>query len=126
VTPPVPTDAELALLRILWSTGPATVRQVHEVLGQQRDVAYTTVLKMLQVMHDKGLVVRDTSQRSHIYTPVQSEDVVQGALVSDLLDKAFGGDPGQLVLRALSERPADAGEIAAIRQMLDALERGEG
>jgi predicted transcriptional regulator len=124
VTPPVPTDTELALLRILWAQGPSTVRAVYDVLSEERDMAYTTVLKMLQVMHDKGLVVRDTSQRSHVYTPVQSEDVVQGQLVTNLLDKAFGGDPGQLVLRALSGRPADADEIAAIRALLDDLEGG--
>ncbi len=119
---PTPTDAELTLLRILWSLGPSTVREVHVVHSTVRDVAYTTVLKLMQVMHDKGLVVRDTSQRSHIYTPVQSEKVVQGRLVNNLVNKAFGGDAAGLVMRALSDSPADADEIASIRSLLDQLE----
>lgn len=120
-----PTDAELAILRVLWELGPATVRDVHTTLEQRqdRDLAYTTVLKLLQVMHDKGLVVRDASQRSHVYTPTWSEDAIQGRLLGDLVDKAFGGSAGQLVLRALSERPADPTELAEIRAMLDKLDR---
>lgn len=120
-----PTDAELAILRVLWQLGPATVRDVHTALElrQDRDLAYTTVLKLLQVMHDKGLVVRDVSQRSHVYTPTWSEDAIQGRLLGDLVDKAFGGSAGQLVLRALSERPADPTELAEIRAMLDKLDR---
>jgi BlaI family penicillinase repressor len=120
-----PTDAELAILRQLWELGPTTVRAVHSALEvrQGRELAYTTVLKLLQVMHDKGLVVRDVSQRSHIYTPTWSEDAIQTRLLDDLVDKAFGGSAGQLVLRALSDRPADPDEIAEIRSLLDRLER---
>lgn len=117
-----PTDAELTLLRVLWERGPSTVRAVCDVVNQTRTTGYTTVLKTLQIMHDKGWVHRDTSQRSHIYTPVYSEADVQGRLVSDMLVKAFGGSAGQLALRALSEAPADADEIAAIRALLDDLE----
>jgi BlaI family penicillinase repressor len=117
-----PTEAELQLLKILWKLGPATVREVHRELEQQRDseVAYTTVLKMLQIMNEKGLVHRDESQRSHIYTPVSSEGEVQGLLVADLLDRAFGGSATRLVMRALAERPADPHELDQIRQLIDA------
>jgi predicted transcriptional regulator len=120
-----PTDAELAILRVLWERGPSTVRDVHAALeeAQARDLAYTTVLKLLQVMHEKGLVSRDESQRSHVYTPTSSEGAIQGRLLSDLVDKAFRGSAGRLVLRALEERPADADEIAEIRALLDRLER---
>jgi BlaI family transcriptional regulator, penicillinase repressor len=120
-----PTDAELTILRALWELGPTTVRVVHGALEarQGRELAYTTVLKLLQVMHDKGLVVRDASQRSHVYTPTWSEDAIQTRLLDDLVDKAFGGSAGQLVLRALADRPADPDEIAEIRSLLDRLER---
>ncbi|MCO4746354.1 MAG: BlaI/MecI/CopY family transcriptional regulator [Proteobacteria bacterium] len=117
-----PTDTELEILRVLWASGPSTVRGVHDVLSQDRNLGYTTVLKMLQVMHEKGLVVRDTSQRSHIYTPVESEKTVQGSLIADLVDRAFSGSPSRLVMAALSERPADPEELAAIRALLDDLE----
>ena len=124
MTDPKPTDAELKLLRILWSIGPNTVREVHRHLEALRgtDVAYTTVLKLLQVMHDKGLVARDTSERSHVYAPTFAEDQVTGALVDDLVRKAFDGSASRLVMRALSDRPADPDEIAEIRALLDRLE----
>lgn len=116
-----PTDAELALLQVLWEGGPATVRQIHEALGGQG--AYTTVLKTLQIMAEKGLVLRDTSQRSHVYAPVHSQQRTQGGLLRDLASKAFGGSTGRLVLRALSEEPTDPAELAAIRALLDRLEQ---
>ncbi|MCB9689856.1 MAG: BlaI/MecI/CopY family transcriptional regulator [Alphaproteobacteria bacterium] len=124
MTDPRPTDAELQLLRILWSTGPCTVREVHRRLEELRetDVAYTTVLKLLQVMHDKGLVARDTSERSHVYTPTFAEEQVTGALVDDLVRKAFDGSASRLVMRALADRPTDPDEIAEIRALLDRLE----
>jgi BlaI family penicillinase repressor len=117
-----PTEAEHQLLKILWKLGPSTVREVHRELEDQRDseVAYTTVLKMLQIMNEKGLVHRDESQRSHIYTPVHSEGEVQGRLVADLLDRAFGGSATRLVMRALAERPADPEELDQIRKLIDA------
>lgn len=122
-----PTDAELAILRVLWELGPSTVRDVHTALEQHqaRALAYTTALKLLQVMHEKGLVVRDESQRSHVYTPTWSEDAIQGRLLGDLVDKAFGGSAGNLVLRALAERPTDPAEIAEIRALLDQMERNK-
>ncbi|TNE89082.1 MAG: BlaI/MecI/CopY family transcriptional regulator [Deltaproteobacteria bacterium] len=117
-----PTDTELEILNVLWQHGPSTVRQVHDVLSAERDLGYTTVLKMLQVMFEKGFVVRDTSSRSHIYTPTHSEKAMKGNLVADLVDRAFAGSPTRLVLAALSERPASAEEIDAIRALLDQME----
>ena len=122
--PRKPTDAELALLAILWDRGPSTVRQVHSALDSS--AGYTTVLKTFQIMNDKGFVARDTSQRSHVYTPTWSQSQVQGRLVNDLVDKAFGGNTGRLVLRALEASPADPSEIAEIRALLDALEEKPG
>jgi predicted transcriptional regulator len=126
VTTDRPTDAELAILRVLWERGPSTVREVHAVLEerQERELAYTTVLKLLQVMHDKQLVLRDESQRSHVYTPVSSEGAVQGRLLGDLVEKAFRGSAASLVMRALSEHRADPEQIAEIRALLDSIERG--
>lgn len=122
--PPRPTDAELSILRVLWATGPATVRTVFEALQAERAVNYTTVLKLLQIMTDKGLVTRDESSRSHVYIPAQAEAETQGSLVRDLLDKAFAGSTSRLVMRALEERPASADELAQLRELLARLERG--
>jgi predicted transcriptional regulator len=119
---PKPTDAELAILRVLWERGPSTVRDVTEALQVERGTGYTTALKLLQIMHDKGLVRRDDSQRTHIYSAVASEDVTQQQLIRDLLDRAFGGSARQLVLQALSSRKASPAELAEIRKLLDELE----
>jgi predicted transcriptional regulator len=121
---PRPTDAELAILRVLWSRGSSSVRQVHEELSKDHPTGYTTVLKLMQIMTEKGLVVRDESQRAHIYEPRINEQKTQRQLVKDLLDRAFGGDASQMVLQALSSRRATAEELAAIREMLDKLEGG--
>ncbi len=122
---PRPTNAELAILWVLWQHGPATVRQVQQALAHTRPSGYTTVLKFLQIMTDKGLVVRDESQRTHIYRPGRTEQQTQRQLVGDLLDRAFGGSAHKLVLQALSARKATGGELAQIRQLLDKLQRGE-
>jgi predicted transcriptional regulator len=119
---PRPTDSELAILRVLWERGPSTVREVHEALP---DGGYTTVLKMLQIMTDKGLVVRDESERAHVYTSSISEQRTQRQLLADLMDRAFGGSPTKLVMQALSGRKANAEDLSAIRELLDTLE-GEG
>ena len=121
--PPRPTDAELAILRVLWAIGPATVRQIHQHLGR-KNARYTTTLKFLQIMTEKGLVVRDESSRSHVYRPALSESRTQKRLVHDLLDRAFGGSMHKLVLHALSARPASAEELEKIRKLLDEL-KGE-
>lgn len=116
----VPTSAELALLKILWKLGPSTVRQVHESVSEHRS-AYTTTLKMLQIMHEKGLVVRDESNRAHVYVAVSSEEQMQNSLVTDMVSKAFGGSRFDLVVRALGETTSHE-EIAEIRKLLDSLE----
>jgi predicted transcriptional regulator len=113
-----PTDAEIAILRVLWARGPSTVREVAEAMG--REGAYTTVLKILQIMTDKGLVRRDESARTHVYKATSSEDQTKRQLVTDLLDKVFEGSAGKLVLQALSTGKATPEEIADIRKLLDA------
>ena len=121
-----PTDGELEILRVLWEHGPATVRDVHDHLpGGRRKVGYTGVLKLMQIMTDKGLVRRDESQRTHVYEARSSEEHTQRRLVKDLLDRAFGGSAQKLVLQALSAKKASPQEIAEIRSLLDELERGK-
>lgn len=119
---PRPTDAELEILRVLWKAGPSTVRQVHAALAVRREVGYTTVLKTLQIMTEKGLVVRDESQRSHVYKPARREQQMQRQLVSDLLARAFGGAADQLVMQALAAGKVSAEELENIRKLLDELE----
>jgi predicted transcriptional regulator len=122
---PRPTDAELAILRVLWERGPSTVRQVHEVLASRgRPTAYTTALKLLQIMTDKGLVRRDESDRTHIYHARLSEDQTQRQLVRDLLDRAFGGSATKLVMQALNARRATPDELGEIRRLIDARREG--
>jgi len=116
---PRPTDAELAILRVLWEHGPSTVREVHDDLSSSQDTGYTTVLKLLQIMTDKGLVVRDESQRAHIYSASESEQRTQRKLIGDLMDRAFGGSPSKLMMQALSATSASADELTAIRKLLD-------
>jgi predicted transcriptional regulator len=119
---PRPTDAELEILRVLWKAGPSTVRQVHAALATRREVGYTTVLKTLQIMTEKGLVVRDESQRSHVYKPARREQQMQRQLVSDLLARAFGGAADQLVMQALAAGKVSVEELENIRKLLDELE----
>jgi len=113
-----PTDAELAILGVLWRKGPSTVRQVHEALADARETGYTTTLKLMQIMAEKGLVTRDESARTHVYTAGASRDDTQRQLVSDLVDRAFGGSAAALVLQALSAHPASAQELAEIQQLI--------
>lgn len=121
---PRPTDAELAILQVLWTRGPSTVKQVQEELNRHRPTGYTTVLKFLQIMTDKGLVTRDESQRTHIYQTRLSQDQTQSQLVGDLLDRAFGGSAQKLVMQALSAKKSSPEELEEIRKLLDQLERG--
>jgi predicted transcriptional regulator len=116
---PRPTDAELAILRVLWERGPSTVRQVHDVLSQERPTAYTTALKLLQIMTEKGLVRRDETDRTHIYHPRLSEEQTQRQLVRDLLDRAFGGSASKLVMQALAARRATPEELGEIRKLIE-------
>jgi predicted transcriptional regulator len=120
--PPRPTDAELAILRVLWQRGPSTVRDVHEELNRDGATGYTTILKLLQIMTEKGLVVRDETQRAHVYQARHSEQKTQRQLLSDLADRAFGGSAAKLVMQALSGRKTSAEELGAIRELLETLE----
>ena len=123
---PRPTDAELAILRVLWDRGPSTVRQVHDVLARERQAAYTTALKLLQIMTEKGLVERDERDRTHVYRARVGEEQTQRQLVRDLVDRAFGGSATKLVMQALAARRASPDELRDIRKAIDeARSRGE-
>ena len=117
-----PSELEYAILQVLWQAGSATVREVHTTLSAGREIAYTSVLKTLQIMTEKGLVVRDESQRAHIYESRLSEQKTQGQLLGDLMERAFGGSPAKLVMQALAGKKTSQAEIDAIRAMLDHLE----
>ena len=119
---PPPTERELAILKVLWDRGPSTVRQVNELLNQTRPTGYTTSLKLMQIMAEKGLVVRDESRRTHIYRTRCSQDQTQKQLVRNLLEKAFNGSAEKLVMQALSAQKATPEELEKIRKMLDNLE----
>jgi predicted transcriptional regulator len=125
-TPPRrPTDAELDILRILWGIGPSTVRQVHEALSEDpngRGSGHTTVLKHMQIMVEKGLLVRDEDVRPQVYQPARSEGQTQKQLLQYLLDKAYRGSAASLVMQALSTERATAEERSAIRSLLDRME----
>src|SRR5215467_9070837 len=117
-----PTDSELAILRVLWSRGPSTVREVADSMG--RDVGYTTVLKLLQIMAEKRLVRRDESARTHIYAAAYSEDQTQKQIVADLLRQVFDGSAAKLVLQALASAKTSPEELEEIRKLIDK-HRGE-
>ena len=121
---PRPTRAELNILRVLWRLGPSTVRAVHEAMPADSTTGYTTILKLLQIMHRKGLVTRDDSCRAHVYDPVRAKEEVQKQLTSDLIHRAFDGSPSQLVMQALGHSAAATpAELARIRELLGRLER---
>jgi predicted transcriptional regulator len=120
--PKRPTDAELVILRVLWTHGPCTVRQVNRILNEARPTGYTTTLKQMQVMTGKGLLVRDESCRPQVYRPAFSQDQTQKQLVAHLMDGAFGGSARKLVLQALRARDVSPEELARIERLLDKLE----
>ena len=122
---PRPTEAELAILSVLWKQGPCTVGQVQQALSEVRDTGYTTALKLLQIMAEKGLVERDESGWRHVYRARYPQRTTQRQLVRDLLDRAFEGSAHQLVMQALSARKTSPEELAEIRKLLDTLERGK-
>ena len=111
-----PTDAELGILNVLWSRGPSTVRQIAEEMG--REAGYTTILKLLQIMTEKSLVVRDEGSRTHVYTAAYTQDQTQRQLVADLLERAFDGSASKLVLQALASGKTSPEELAEIKKLL--------
>lgn len=117
---PKPTAAETEILTVLWERGPSTVRAVHEVL--EAKTGYTTVLKLLQIMAGKGLVLRDERERTHVYRAAQPREAVQGELIDDLVDRAFDGSAAELVMRALSTSRPSKEELDKIRALLDRLD----
>ena len=121
---PRPTDAELAILGVLWARGASTVREVLEVLEADRGTGYTTTLKLMQIMFEKGLVRRNDEQRTHVYEAAVTRVKTQRQLIGDLLDRAFEGSAQQLVLQALSAKKSSRAELAEIRKLLEQLEGG--
>jgi predicted transcriptional regulator len=111
-----PTDAELAILRVLWARGPSTVRQIAEQMG--REAGYTTILKLLQIMTEKRLVARDESSRTHIYQAAYTQDQTERQLVTDLLDRVFDGSAAKLVLQALASNKASPEELEEIKKLI--------
>jgi predicted transcriptional regulator len=117
-----PTDRELAILGVLWTRGPCTVRDVHEALHTDAETGYTTTLKLMQIMAEKGLLLRKDAGRQHVYKPAVSEEKTQKQVVGDLLDKVFAGSAEKLVMRALAARKVSAKELERIREMLEKIE----
>lgn len=122
---PRPTDSELEILRVLWRRGPSTVREVQEELAGAHPAGYTTILKLMQIMHEKGLVSRETDARAHVYRASAAREETQSQLLGDLLERAFDGSPTKLVMQVLSDRRASAEELEQIRAALDELEGDE-
>ncbi len=121
---PKPTDAEVAILRVLWQRGPTTVREVWERLNPTQGTGYTTVLKIMQIMCEKGLLARDETDRSHVYRAARSEGQTQRQVVGHLLERLFSGSAPKLVMQALAAKKATPAELAEIRKLLDDMERG--
>lgn len=122
-----PTESELAILQLLWTRGPATVRTVNDALNERGDkpTGYTTTLKLMQLMAEKGLVIRDESQRSHVYTAAVAQEKTQKSLLGRFVENAFGGSRSELVLRALGDGKATPEELAEIKRLIDKLEKEE-
>ena len=120
--PERPTESEVEILSVLWANGPSTVREVHDQLKKSRSIGYTTVLKLMQIMFEKNLLLRDDSQRSHVYRPRQKAEKTQKTLVKHMLSRVFSGSVENLVVQALSAKKATPEELAQIRRMLDEME----
>jgi BlaI family penicillinase repressor len=121
---PKPTEAELAILGVLWRRGPSTVREVWEQLSPAQRTGYTTILKLMQIMFEKGLVMRDDAQRSHVYAAARTEEQTQRQVVGHLLERLFAGSARKLVMQALAVKKASPAELAEIRKLLDEMEKG--
>ena len=118
-----PTESELEILQVLWDKGEATVREVHEELAKSKDIGYTTALKLLQIMFEKGLVSRDDSAKTHIYKPAVTREKTQKQLVGKMINTLFAGSPGQLVMQALGNHNASKEELDEIQRLLDSLKK---
>lgn len=122
---PKPTDSELEILQILWRNGPSTVKMVNENLNQKKEVGYTTTLKLMQIMFDKGLVRRNEEERSHIYSAALEENQIQTALIEKLLETAFSGSAAKLVMQALGNSKPSKDELDKIRELINNIDRGD-
>jgi predicted transcriptional regulator len=120
-----PTNGELTILQVLWDRGPTTVREVFKILNSGKEVGYTTVLKLMQIMTEKGLVERDEDCRPQLYRPCFPRELTERQLIKDLVDRAFGGSAKRLVMQALEAKKASPNELAQIEKLLNKLERGE-
>ena len=118
-----PTDSELEILQVLWEKGACTVREVNDVLGTRREIGYTTTLKLMQIMHEKGLLLREKDGRGHVYASAAKPEVTQRALLDRFLENAFAGSAMQLVLQTLGGHKASPAEIDQIRAYLDTIEK---
>jgi predicted transcriptional regulator len=118
-----PTESELEILQILWEKGPSTVRDIHEIISETKEVGYTTTLKLMQIMAEKNIVDRDTNQRTHIYTATVAKEKTQSALLESFKEAAFGGSTMNLVMQALGNYKANKEEIAEIRALIDKIEK---
>jgi predicted transcriptional regulator len=117
-----PTEKELEILKVLWAKGPSTVRQVNDEINKQQETGYTTTLKLMQIMTDKGLLVRDDSEFKHVYKPAVTAESTEKQIVGEMLDKVFSGSAQRLVMRLLSSKQVSAEELKKIRQLLDRME----
>ena len=118
-----PTASELEILHVLWTRGSSTVREVHTALSEKREIGYTTVLKLLQIMTEKELVIRNEDQRAHVYEPRQPADRTKRQIASDVLQRVFEGSASDMMLHALAGRPTSQKELEELRQLLDEFER---
>ncbi|GAB4035344.1 BlaI/MecI/CopY family transcriptional regulator [Spirosoma gilvum] len=119
-----PTDAELEILHVLWANGPSTVRQVYDILGQNREIGYTTALKLMQIMYEKGLLSREEDSRSHTYTAAVTEEDTQRSLVDRFVETAFRGSASKLVMQVLGQHKASREELDEIKALLDQMNNG--
>lgn len=118
-----PTESELEILSVLWEKGPCTVREIHDILSQTKDAGYTTTLKLMQIMHEKALVQRDTSSKTHVYTAAVSQQKTQQQLLDKMIDTVFGGSASQLVMQALGHHQSSGEELEKIREYLSSMEK---
>lgn len=122
---PRPTNAELEILTVLWSIGPATVRDVYNVISRRRPAQYSTILKFMQIMAEKGLLLREETQKAHVYAPARPREWTQRQLASDLMERAFSGSAKALLMGVLSARKASKAELASLRKLLDEYGKGK-